>query len=159
MRHTKKHLKRRGAGSRKQIGDKMGGRTKRVNQREFDDLIKNMLEVQTLLKLYHWNTFSYSTHKATGDLYDGLADKIDEYAEVMIGKSNGKYRIDMSHFNKLVIKDASNNNQLAGIIKSFIVDLNSFHSKLPSDFYSEVQNIKDEIVADLDKFLYLLTLK
>ena len=159
MRYTKKHLNRRGSGSRKQIGDKMGGKSKRVNQKEFDDLIKNMLEIQTLLKLYHWNTFSYSTHKATGDLYDSLSDRIDEYAEVMIGKSNGKYRIDMSDFNKLVIKGASNNNQLASIIKLFIVDLNSFHSQLPSNFYSEVQNIKDEILADLDKFLYLLTLK
>lgn len=159
MRHTKKHLRHRGAGSRKQIGDKMGGKAKRVNQREFDDLIKNMLEVQTLLKLYHWNTFSYSTHKASGDLYDSLSDKIDEYVEVMIGKSNGKYRIDMSHFSKLVIKGASNNVQLANLVKSFISDLTSFHDKLPSNFYSEVQNIKDEIVADLDKFLYLLTLK
>ena len=159
MRHTKKHIKRRGGGTRKQIGDKMGGKVKRVNQREFDDLIKNMLEVQTSLKLYHWNTFSYATHKATGDLYDSLSDKIDEYAEVMMGKSDGKYRINMSHFNKLVIKGASNNNQLANIVKSFIVDLNSFHAKLPSNFYSEVHNIKDEILADLDKFLYLLTLK
>lgn len=159
MKYTRKHLKRRGSGSRNQVGDKMGGRIKRVNQRDFDDLIKNMIELQTLLKLYHWNTFSYATHKATGDLSDSLSDKIDEYVEVMIGKSNGKYRINMSHFNKLVIKDASNNNQLDGLIKSFIVNLNYFHSKLPSDFYSEVRNIKDEIVADLDKFLYLLTLK
>jgi len=159
MKHTRKHLSRRGSGSRKQIGDKTGGKSKRVNQKEFDGLIKKMLELQILLKLYHWNTFSYATHKASGDLYDGLSDRIDEYAEVMMGKSDGKYRIDMSHFNKLVFKGVSNNNQLTSTVKSFISELNAFHSHLPSNFYSEVQNIKDEIVADLDKFLYLLTLK
>lgn len=159
MKHTRKHLSKRGSGSRKQIGAKSSIKAKRVNQKEFDGLIKKMLELQILLKLYHWNTFSYATHKASGDLYDGLSDRIDEYAEVMMGKSDGKYRIDMSHFNKLIVKGVSNNNQLASTIKSFISELNTFHSQLPSNFYSEVQNIKDEIVADLDKFLYLLTLK
>jgi hypothetical protein len=47
---------------------------------------------------------------------------------------------------------------LATMIKKFINDVNKFHSKLHDYEYSEIKNIKDEIVGDLDKFLYLLTL-
>ena len=144
------------AGTRKQVGYRG---EKRVNQKEFDSLIKKMLELLTLLRLYHWNTFSYATHKATGDLYDGLSDKFDEYTETMIGKSNGKYRINMSHYNKLVIRGVSSNASMGNTIKMFINELNYFHSNLPSSFYSDVINIKDDIVGNLNKYLYLLSLK
>lgn len=159
MKHTRKHLKRKSGGSRKQVGNLKGGKNKHVNQKEFDMLVKKMLELLTAVKLYHWNTLSYSTHKATDNLHENLSGKMDQYVEVMIGKSDSKYRINMSDFNKLVIKGISNNIQMTNTIKSFISDLNDFHSKLSSSFYSDVINIKDEIVAELNKFLYLLTLK
>ena len=159
MKYTKRSTKHKGGKTRKQIGDKMGGTIKRVNQKEFDSLIKKMIELLTLLRLYHWNTFSYSTHKATGDLYDGLSDKVDQYVETMIGKSNGKYRINMSNYSKLTINGVSNNVNMGNTIKAFINVLNVFHSQLPQSFYSEIINIKDEIVAELDKYLYLLSLK
>jgi DNA-binding ferritin-like protein len=160
MKHTRKSIKRH-AGTRKQIGNKvkMGGVPKRVNQEQFDMLIKKMLELLTSLKLYHWNTISYSTHKATDDIHGQLSDKMDEYVEMMIGKSNRNYRINMSHFNHLMIKGVSNNTQMEMLIKSFINEIVSFHAQLPQTFYSDVSNIKDEIVGSLNKFLYLLTLK
>lgn len=159
MKYTKRSTKHKGGKTRKQIGDKMGGTIKRVNQKEFDSLIKKMLELLTLLRLYHWNTLSHSVHKSTGDLYDKLSDKVDEYVETMIGKSNGKYRINMSNYSKLTINGVSNNVNMGNTIKTFINLLNVFHSQLPQSFYSDVINIKDEIVAELDKYLYQLTLK
>lgn len=136
-----------------------GGSFFKVTQKSFDDLVKNMLEVSLIVKLHHWNTMSYSTHKATDSLYDSLSDNIDKYVEVMIGKSNGSYRINMNNYKKLKIKNISNNSALETQIKVFIKDLTQFHSKLDSVEYSDVNNIKDEIVGELNKFLYLLTLK
>jgi len=159
--YTRKNTRnpsKRNGGTRSQSGDKMGG-NKVVNQKSFDMLVKRMLEIITLLRLYHWNTFSYATHKATGDLYDGLSDKADTYVETMIGKSNGKYRIKMSNYNKLTIKGVSNNADMVNTIKSFIRDLDTFHSQLYPSIYSDIFNIKDEIIGDLNKYLYLLTLK
>lgn len=157
---SKRSTKSMGSG-RNQIGNKTlkSQRNKRVNQQQFDSLIKKMLELLTLLRLYHWNTLSYATHKATGDLYDGLSDKVDEYVETMIGKSDSKYRINMSNYKRLTINGVSSNVDMERTIKSFIKMLVNFHSHLPQTFYSDVNNIKDDIVGSLNKYLYLLTLK
>lgn len=130
-----------------------------VSQKSFDDVLKCMLETLMSIKLYHWNTFSYSTHKATDEIYGSLSDNMDKYAEVMIGKSNGEYRINMKDFKCLKVESIVNNKSMENKIKCLIRDLNKFHSKLKSDNYSDILNIRDEIVSDLNKFLYLLTLK
>ena len=56
----------------------------------YQDLINNnvyfFFTVQLTVKLYHWNTTSFSRHKATDDLLDSLTSGIDKYIEVFIGK-------------------------------------------------------------------------
>lgn len=157
LRVSKRRIKSRKHKTRRYKGK--GGSLFKVTQKSFDELVKSMLEVSIIVKLHHWNTMSYSTHKATDSLYDSLSDNIDKYVEVMIGKSNGDYRINKNNYEKLKIKNIANNSALEKQIKSFISELNKFHSKLDSIEYSDVNNIKDEIVGELNKFLYLLTLK
>ena len=123
------------------------------------NIVCTFLEMLNMVKLHHWKTYSYSTHKATYDIYGSLSDNMDNYAEVMIGKSNGKYRIKMSDFKNLKVDSIANNKAIENKVKHLISDLNKFHSGLQSVEYSDVANIRDEIVADLNKFLYLLTLK
>jgi len=154
MKHlgTRKH-KRANAMSRK---TRAGSN---VTQKSFDNILKCMLESLISIKLYHWNTFSYSTHKATDDIHGSLSEHMDNYAETMIGKSNGKYRINPSDFKKLNVDSIGNNKAMERKVKSLINDLNKFHSGLNPVEYSDVSNIRDEIIGDLNKFLYLLTLK
>lgn len=128
-------------------------------QSSFDSIMKKMLETLILVRLYHWNTFSYATHKATDDLYGSLSGHIDTYAETMLGKSDGTFRINMANYKTLRIDGVTNNQGMIKCVKRFISDLNKFHSGLPSSEYSDVHNIRDEIVGTLNKFLYLLTLK
>ena len=42
------------------------------------DLVLCLLELLLSVKFYHWRTSSYSTHKATDELYGDLNDNIDE---------------------------------------------------------------------------------
>ena len=51
------------------------------------------LETLMMVKLYHWKTHSYATHKATDQLYDSLNDNIDKFIEVLLGKTGT--RIDL----------------------------------------------------------------
>ena len=39
-----------------------------------------------VVKIYHWKTFSYATHKATDELYEELNENIDKFVEVLLGK-------------------------------------------------------------------------
>jgi len=130
-----------------------------VTQKSFDTIIKSMLETLMSIKLYHWNTFSYSTHKATDDIYGSLSDNMDKYAEIMIGKSDGKYRIHTNDFKTLKVDGINNNKAMENKVKHLISQLNKFHSGLKGIEYSDIANVRDEIVGDLNKFLYLLTLK
>ena len=55
--------------------------TKSVN------ITKVFLEMLNTVKLYHWKTYSYSTHNATNELYKDLNKYIDEFIEVLLGKT------------------------------------------------------------------------
>ena len=43
------------------------------------------MEILMIVKLYHWKTHSYATHKATDELYSKLNDNIDHFIEVLLG--------------------------------------------------------------------------
>jgi len=58
----------------------------------------------------------------------------------------------------MAIGKIESNENMIKKVKNFIIYLNNFHSTLDSKIYSEVNNIRDEIVGELDTFLYLLTL-
>jgi hypothetical protein len=44
-------------------------------------LIPILFQYQLLLKMYHWQTLSYSRHKASDELYDRFTDFIDKLVE------------------------------------------------------------------------------
>ena len=41
------------------------------------------LEMLLMVKLFHWKTTSYATHKATDELYDKLNENIDSFIEIL----------------------------------------------------------------------------
>ena len=49
-------------------------------------IVHTFLIMLNTVKLYHWKTTSYATHKATDDLYAKIGDLIDHFVEVMLGK-------------------------------------------------------------------------
>lgn len=141
-----------------QVGTRKHKGGSHLTQKSFDMIVKKMLELTILIRLYHWNTFSYATHKATDDLNGSISGHIDTYVETMLGKSDGKYRINMNDFKSLSVKGVSNNSEMTTKVKQFISEFNKFNLALKGD-YNDVLNIRDEIVGDLNKFLYLLSFK
>jgi len=116
------------------------------------------LEMLMMVKLYHWKTTSYSTHKATDELYSSLNEHIDTFIEVLLGKSDVRTNL-MSH-KTIKLMDLNSVDSLKREIlafKSYLVNLDK-STALKSMSNSDLFNIRDEILADLNKFLYLLTL-
>ena len=117
------------------------------------------LEMLMMVKLYHWKTTSYATHKATDELYSSLNENIDKFIEVLLGKTGA--RTDLMSQKSILLIDLNSQEKLKAKImsfKSFLVNLDN-NKALGSMTNSDLLNIRDEILGDLNKFLYLLTFK
>ena len=55
---------------------------------DISEFIQKLIEHQINLKIIHWQTESYSVHKATGHLYESLDAFLDKFAEVWMGFEN-----------------------------------------------------------------------
>ena len=117
------------------------------------------LEMIMMVKLFHWKTHSYATHKATDELYASLNEHIDSFIEVLLGKTGS--RIDLMNNRTIKLIDLNSQEQLKSKImslKSYLVGLDNSKA-LSTMSNSDLFNIRDEILGDLNKFLYLLTFK
>lgn len=111
------------------------------------------LQMLNTIKLYHWRTFSYAQHKATDELYSKLNENIDSFVEIMLGKTGG--RVNLTSQKSLPLMDFAN-------VKSFAKQIDKykqFVSHLHLDNSSDLANIRDEILGNLNQFTYLLTFK
>jgi DNA-binding ferritin-like protein len=117
------------------------------------------LEMLIMVKLFHWKTHSYATHKATDELYASLNDHIDNFIEVLLGKTGS--RIDLMNNKTIKLIDLNSQESLKSkimSIKSILVGLDN-NRALSTMSNSDLFNIRDEILGDLNKFMYLLTFK
>jgi len=117
------------------------------------------LEMLLMVKLFHWKTHSYSTHKATDELYDKLNKHIDTFIEVLLGKTGS--RIDLISNKNIKLIDLHSQEGLKKEIeyfKSYLVNLDE-HKAMKTMSNTDLYNIRDEILGDLNQFLYLLTFK
>lgn len=107
------------------------------------NVIECSLDFLNNLKLFHWNTHSYSEHMASDELFEDLVKKTDKLVESLLQ-------------NRVPIKTSITLNTDK---KSFMNKLNSFKKMmktvtLPEELYS----LRDEILIDMDQFEYRLTL-
>jgi len=118
------------------------------------------LEMLNTIKLYHWKTYSYATHKATDDLYASLGTNIDKFVEVLLGKAQNRIKL---RTNNIPIKDMNSPQEFKREIeayKSYLVNLSNNKALGAGGMTnSDLLNIRDEILADLNQFLYLFTFK
>ena len=123
------------------------------------EITVQFFEMLLLIKLFHWKTHSYATHKATDDLYSKLNEHMDRFIEVLLGKSG--MRIDLMNKKQISLYDLNNQDELVSkvnLFKSYLVDLtNNKAMKIMSN--TDLLNIRDEILGDMNQFLYLLSFK
>ena len=125
-----------------------------------NEITVKFLEILLMTKLFHWKTFSYAIHKATDELYTKLNSNIDTFIEVLLGKSGG-IRMNLMHQRSIRLMDLNSNEALKKKIdefKAYLVDLEN-RKELQSMSNTDLFNIRDELLGDLNQFLYLLTFK
>jgi DNA-binding ferritin-like protein len=117
------------------------------------------LEMLMMVKLYHWKTSSYATHKATDELYSKLNENIDRFMEILLGKSG--QRTDLMDHKNIRLFDLNSPDSLkkkAEEFKTYLVDLD-YKEQLKKMSNADLYTVRDEILADMNQFLYLLTFK
>ena len=116
-------------------------------------------EILLMVKLFHWKTTSYATHKATDELYTKLNANIDEFIEVLLGKTGT--RTDLMGNKNIRLVDLSSAESLKREVEAFkgyLVGLNDSKA-MKQMSNTDLYNIRDTILGDLNQFLYLLTFK
>jgi hypothetical protein len=118
-----------------------------------------MLSFQLQLKVLHWQTQSYAQHIAFGSMYDYLDGAIDKFVEVYQGKYGRLTFPPESQANTFEIADTGKvdiNTMLKGFEEFLTFTLPKLLTPV-SD--TDLLNIRDEILAEVNKLKYLLTLK
>lgn len=120
-----------------------------------EELILKLVQIQNQFRFLHWQTMGDAKHRAYGDIYEGLGDKIDTFTETMMGKY-GRPNFE-SEFS-IMFQDISSlnvQNFMDGICE-FLVGMTDI---LDSKYDTDLLNLRDEMLGHTNKLKYLLTLK
>lgn len=122
-------------------------------------IVTMFLQMLNTVKLYHWKTSSYAQHKATDELYSNLNENIDSFVEIMLGKTGG--RVDLTHSKSLPLMDYADVKDFEKEVekyKQFLINMNR-DAGINITNNSDLLNVRDEILGNLNQFTYLLTFK
>lgn len=117
--------------------------------------IQFFFSLRDQIKLYHWQTRLYSRHKATDDVIKSLDEHIDQFVEVYMGKYG---RPKMTAKNATVHVSNLSEKSIVGFIKKSIQLLQTVCVKGLKETDTDLFNIRDEMLGDLNQLLYLFTL-
>lgn len=120
------------------------------------ELISFFFSLSNTVKLYHWSTNLYSRHKSSDDLFNTITDLTDKFMEIYQGKYG---KISKSIINEIDIKSKliSDDNFVMYLrnVSQFLEDI--VKNKLLSSKDSDLLNIRDELLGEINKTIYLLT--
>jgi hypothetical protein len=153
MQRTYKRKGGKGKGTRKM-------RTDNTSLAAFQkEITVRFLEMLLMIKLFHWKTTSYPTHKATDDLYTKFNMNMDNFIEVLLGKSG--MRTELTRDKTIRLNDLTSIDELkreVSAFKSYLLSLND-NAALKKMANPDLFNIRDTILGDMNQFLYLLSFK
>ena len=117
--------------------------------------IQFLFEIRNQIKLYHWQTYEHARHIATDKYLESLDKHIDYFVEVSMGKY-GRPRVTGATAT-ITLKNMTE--------KAAAIYLNAARSYLQGTFSKTINpkdtdllNIRDEILGDLNQLVYLFTL-
>lgn len=124
--------------------------------KRFGDIVQYFINYKENMRVYHWQTKRYARHVASGEHYSSVDGLIDQFVETLQGKY-GRVYLDTTN-NKVVLGNNSDE-QIVELMKKFAEYLTEEIPKiLDSKKDSDLLNIRDEILGDINKNLYLFTL-
>lgn len=118
-------------------------------------IVIQFIEMLNTIKLFHWKTTSHPTHKATDELHGKISISIDTFVETMLGKHGG--RVNLTGVKTIALNDYSSMDAFKEEIARYKAFLKGLNNMLNPVNDSDLLNIRDEMLGDLNQFTYLLT--
>lgn len=103
-----------------------------------------LFQSRNMMHIAHLQTTSFAEHKALNGYYDGILDLTDKFSEVYFGRYK---RVE------IVVPEAKNMSAI-----EHLKEMQQLVDGERNNYSSELQNIMDEMLALINKTLYLLTL-
>ena len=114
-----------------------------------------LLSLQVQMKINHWQTKGFARHNAFGGFYESLNDLIDTFVESAMGKY-GRFVLDEE--TKTIQLNNLSDLDMKGLVSTVRESFVMMSEQLdPSD--TDLLNIRDEMLGELNKLSYLLTLE
>jgi len=121
-----------------------------LNSQAIPFKLSKLVELQTQLRIWHWQTTSHAEHEAFGKTYESLSDLIDDFIEAFQGiygrVSFGGHTMTLLDKFDVSVQDYLRVN--IDFLKGMSDDVTD----------TDLLNIRDEMLQSINKLLYLLTL-
>jgi hypothetical protein len=113
-----------------------------------------LMQMINQYKILHWQTKSYSQHKSFDGIFESLEENIDTFIETYMGKYG---RVIATNAFNITLANYENTDFMALTDKyiGFLIGLNDMLDKVQD---SDLLNVRDEMLGDLNQLKYLLTL-
>lgn len=119
-----------------------------------DVIVPTLMEFRDQMKLYHWKTKSYARHKASCKFLELFDEKIDRIVETLMGARDKRV------YDAFDLKfENYDDKNIIEYVKNFRDFLQKEFVKLVEKKDTDIINIRDEILGDVNRMLYLFTLK
>jgi DNA-binding ferritin-like protein len=132
-------------------------------QYSLSEIICKIIQTRDILQIYHWNTKSYARHKVSDDLVQELTSQMDKFVEVYMGINKDSNVT----INKKITLKSYNDTQISTCLVdllNYLDDLTlesrdkTYLRKSKKRVTSDLLNIRDDMMNEIHKTLYLFTL-
>ena len=109
-----------------------------------------------LLKIYHWQTKSYSRHKSIDAFNEKFESNIDSFMEILQGSRNARLTFSDPSSVSVQLENVNDDRavELLQMLKRWLVNLLP-NLLLPSE--TDLITIRDNMLGDVNQTLYLFT--
>ena len=111
------------------------------------------LGILAQIKMFHWATTSYATHKALDDFHGTLSGHVDTFVETYIGRFK---RQPLKTF-KIQTEATSDTSKIQQFLEAERETIRKMHAQFSKN--SELQNILDEMMSVFNQTIYLINLQ
>jgi hypothetical protein len=117
------------------------------------NVITPLVQFQQQIRIFHWQSDTYAQHKAFGKLYENLDGLVDDFIETYMGifgksKPTNQFTFVLDPLSEVNLNHALNN------FDSYLKDMN-----YELEDHTDLLNIRDSMLGEVNKLRYLLTLK